>query len=49
MVEFNCETDFVARNKQFQGMADLISSAVLNFTKTEVKAQEPIAKVIILK
>ncbi|KAI5702149.1 hypothetical protein M8J76_007912, partial [Diaphorina citri] len=47
MVEFNCETDFVARNKQFQGMAELISLACLNYTKTQVQPQEPFAKVFL--
>lgn len=46
VVEFNCETDFVARNKQFQGMAEIISSACLSYTKTQVQTQEPFAKVI---
>lgn len=47
VVEFNCETDFVARNKQFQGMAEIISSACLSYTKTQVQTQEPFAKVFL--
>ncbi|XP_015126015.1 elongation factor Ts, mitochondrial [Diachasma alloeum] len=32
LVEINCETDFVARNKTFHGLAEIIVSAVLKFT-----------------
>uniref|UniRef100_A0A8D8QPX7 Elongation factor Ts, mitochondrial n=2 Tax=Cacopsylla melanoneura TaxID=428564 RepID=A0A8D8QPX7_9HEMI len=47
MVEFNCETDFVARNKQFQGMALAISAACLNYAKTQAQATEPCSKVFL--
>ncbi|XP_008211425.1 elongation factor Ts, mitochondrial [Nasonia vitripennis] len=32
LIEINCETDFVARNKQFHGLADIVASAVLKHT-----------------
>lgn len=32
LVEINCETDFVARNKTFHGLAETIVGAVLKFT-----------------
>lgn len=32
LIELNCETDFVARNKQFHGLADIVASAVLKHT-----------------
>ncbi|XP_051168786.1 elongation factor Ts, mitochondrial [Leptopilina boulardi] len=34
LIELNCETDFVARNKQFHGLADTIATAVLNHSLT---------------
>lgn len=34
LIEINCETDFVARNKVFQGLAETVASAVLKYTTT---------------
>ena len=34
LVEINCETDFVARNKHFHGLADTIATAVLQHAST---------------
>ena len=34
LVEINCETDFVARNKQFHGLADTIATAVFQHALT---------------
>ncbi|XP_043475854.1 elongation factor Ts, mitochondrial [Leptopilina heterotoma] len=34
LIELNCETDFVARNKHFQGLADTVATAVLNHSLT---------------
>lgn len=33
LVEVNCETDFVARNKKFHSLAETVISAVLSHTK----------------
>lgn len=32
LVEINCETDFVARNKSFHGLAETVVSAVIKYT-----------------
>ncbi|XP_043500185.1 elongation factor Ts, mitochondrial isoform X2 [Polistes fuscatus] len=34
LVEINCETDFVARNKKFHGLAETVLSATLNHATT---------------
>lgn len=46
LVEINCETDFVARNKQFHGLADLVASAVLKHT-TQVPAEGLFNKIVL--
>lgn len=35
LAEINCETDFVARNKKFHGLAEVVISAVLNNAKSQ--------------
>lgn len=47
MIELNCETDFVARNKQFQNMAEIISTTCLQFTKQQIQPQEPFTKALL--
>lgn len=38
--EINCETDFVARNEQFQALVDLITNTVANSDVSDVEALE---------
>jgi elongation factor Ts len=40
MVELNCETDFVARNHEFQKLADDVAAQVIRSMRTVVKAGE---------
>lgn len=35
VAEVNCETDFVARNRKFHGLAETVVSAVLSHTRTQ--------------
>ncbi|EZA62719.1 hypothetical protein DMN91_006622 [Ooceraea biroi] len=35
LAEINCETDFVARNKKFHGLAEMVASAVLTHARTQ--------------
>lgn len=44
MVELNCETDFVARNKNFQEMAEKAANACFLFV-TKSRSQSPLTKV----
>lgn len=44
MVELNCETDFVARNKNFQDMAEKAANACFVFA-TKSQSQSPLTKV----
>lgn len=46
MVELNCETDFVARNKNFQEMIETAAKACLSFVEHQTQLQSPITKVI---
>lgn len=46
LIEINCETDFVARNKQFHGLVDTVASAVLKHT--QVTASNSIQNKILL-
>ncbi|CAH2008288.1 unnamed protein product [Acanthoscelides obtectus] len=44
MVEVNCETDFVARNKEFQNMVEDATKCCLRFIETQQKPQDDVAK-----
>ncbi|XP_033208830.1 elongation factor Ts, mitochondrial [Belonocnema kinseyi] len=46
LVEINCETDFVARNKQFHGLADTIATAVFQHALT-LPNDKAISKIIL--
>jgi elongation factor Ts len=49
MVEVNCETDFVARNKTFRGLVEQVTSACLHYAKSLPQEQgSPFTKVCIL-
>lgn len=45
IVEVNCETDFVARNKCFQSVVDVITSSCLDFAKTQKASENLFSKV----
>jgi len=45
MVEVNCETDFVARNKIFQSVVDVVTSSCLEFAKKQNILDNSISKV----
>lgn len=47
LVEVNCETDFVARNKEFQSMVEEAANTCLNYVSTHQKPQEKVTKVSI--
>lgn len=41
LVEINCETDFVARNQQFQGLAETVVNAMMKYATT-LTGQSPV-------
>lgn len=45
MVEVNCETDFVARNKSFHSFVDVITSSCLDHAKNQRVFENSFAKV----
>nr|XP_012230253.1 PREDICTED: elongation factor Ts, mitochondrial [Linepithema humile]XP_012230254.1 PREDICTED: elongation factor Ts, mitochondrial [Linepithema humile] len=45
LAEINCETDFVARNKKFHGLAETVASAVLNHAKSQ-EVQNDIRRIL---
>lgn len=45
LLEINCETDFVARNKTFQDMVENAVKACLQFTINQVQQKSPLLKV----
>ncbi|XP_050438215.1 elongation factor Ts, mitochondrial [Adelges cooleyi] len=45
MVEVNCETDFVARNKSFQSVVDVVTSSCLDFAKKQKALENSFSKV----
>ncbi|CAH1117609.1 unnamed protein product [Phaedon cochleariae] len=45
LVEVNCETDFVARNKEFQKIVEDAAMSCLNFIKSQRKSQDTITKI----
>lgn len=45
MVELNCETDFVAKNKNFQEMVEAAAKACLQFVAKQPQQQCPITKI----
>jgi elongation factor Ts len=46
MVEVNCETDFVARNKTFQALVDTVANACLKFAVSKQNTGSSLVKVI---
>lgn len=46
IVEVNCETDFVARNKTFQTLVDSVTSASLQFAVRNQNAGSSLVKVL---
>jgi len=48
MVEVNCETDFVARNKVFQAVVDVVTSSCLEFAKNQNISGNSFYKVFII-
>lgn len=47
LVEVNCETDFVARNKHFQEMVESAAKACLEFTIKQKQTKGPLIKVFV--
>ncbi|XP_059489863.1 elongation factor Ts, mitochondrial [Neocloeon triangulifer] len=47
MVEVNCETDFVARNKTFRSLVEQVTSACLQHAKSLPQASVPISKLLL--
>lgn len=45
MVEVNCETDFVARNKCFQSAVEVVTSSCLDFAKKQKSLENSFSKV----
>ncbi|XP_046622232.1 elongation factor Ts, mitochondrial isoform X1 [Neodiprion virginianus] len=45
LVEVNCETDFVARNKYFQGLVTTVASATMKFASNSVSGTDLVNKV----
>lgn len=45
IVEVNCETDFVARNKCFHSIVDVITSSCLDHAKTQKAVENSFTKV----
>lgn len=45
LVEVNCETDFVARNQEFQKIVEETASTCLNFTKNHQNLSDGVIKV----
>lgn len=48
MVEVNCETDFVARNKIFHSVVEVVTSSCLNFANTQDILKNSFSKVFII-
>lgn len=49
LVEVNCETDFMAKNKEFQKMVEETAKTCLNFVKSHQKSHDVITKVTDMK
>lgn len=47
MVEVNCETDFVARNKCFHSIVDVVTSSCLDFAKKQKAMENSFSKVLL--
>lgn len=45
LLEVNCETDFVARNKKFQEMVENAVKTCLNYTVQQKQQKSPLLKV----
>lgn len=45
MVEVNCETDFVARNKCFHSVVEVVTSSCLDFAKKQKALENSFSKV----
>jgi len=45
MVEVNCETDFVARNKCFHSVVEVVTSSCLDFAKQQKALENSFSKV----
>lgn len=45
IVEVNCETDFVARNKNFHSIVEIITSSCLDFAKNQKALDNSFSKV----
>ena len=45
IVEVNCETDFVARNKTFQSLVDCVASTCLRIAANKNATGQPLGKV----
>lgn len=48
LIEMNCETDFVARNQEFQTVIEEAANTCLTFTKNQQTSSDGVTKVIIL-
>ncbi|XP_012285738.1 elongation factor Ts, mitochondrial [Orussus abietinus] len=44
LVEINCETDFVARNKYFQNLTETVANAVLKYSAS-INSDEPVTRI----
>lgn len=47
LIEINCETDFVARNQEFQNIVEEVANVCLDFTKNHQKSSDEVTKVSI--
>ncbi|XP_070149075.1 elongation factor Ts, mitochondrial [Polyergus mexicanus] len=45
LAEINCETDFVAQNKKFHGLAETVAAAVLNHAKSQ-EIQDEVQRIV---
>lgn len=45
MIELNCETDFVARNKEFRSMVEAAAESCINYASKQYKSHMPVTKV----
>ncbi|KAF5288991.1 hypothetical protein FQA39_LY03870 [Lamprigera yunnana] len=45
LVEINCETDFVAKNKNFQKMAEMVATACLKYAESQPLRKGPLTKI----
>ncbi|KAK9879526.1 hypothetical protein WA026_006596 [Henosepilachna vigintioctopunctata] len=45
MIELSCETDFVAKNKEFKSMVEIAANSCVDFASSQYKSNAPIIKI----